>query len=240
METNKKKTVQVLFVGFLVLLFSAGTVFGQGFNNVESLIKSRVKRGFGNLCISDTSPEADELVKTLTHNKFREDRVLVRYFFESEQPVSSAQYSFINRDVTLELANVLTGFVEEEYYRQLSSLDPKTITEVKKSIGIVVTQAIVKDRGTELEISWSAEHPDGRELYGIYGFYSAPKPGVDIERILAQTNSANKRDPSGIAQRPAAMSESEIISIVKNVDEILINDTRLKKILERMDSLREE
>jgi len=235
-----KKTVQVMFIGFLAFLFGAGTVFGQGFNNVESLIKTRAKRGFGNFCISDTSPEANELVKDLTHNKFQEDRVMIRYFLELELPLSSAQYSLFMHDVTLELAKALTNFTDEEYSRQLSSLDPKTVTEVRKAIGVVITQAIVQDRRTELEISWSAEHSDGRELYGIYGFYSAPKPVVDIERIIAQTNPANKKAPGGLAQKSTAMSESEIISVVKNVDDVLSNDSRLKKILERMDKLRED
>jgi len=238
MKMNKE-TVQVMFVGFLALLFGAGTVFGQGFNNVESLIKSRAKRGFGGFVISNTSPEADALVQNLTTNKFQEDRVVVPYFFESEQPMTSAQRSMYLSDVVLELAKALRNFTEEEYVRQFSSLDPKTATEVRKAIGVVITQAVVEDRRTELEIFWSAEHADGRELYGIYGFYSAPKP--DIDRILAsQTNPVNKNVPSGMAQRSAAMSEGEILSTVKNVDDVLLNDSRLKRMLDRMDKLREE
>jgi hypothetical protein len=236
MNTNKRKAMAV-FIGCLALtLLSAGNVFGQEFNSVESLVKSRLKRGFGNLCISDTSPEANKRVFDLTHN-FHNDAVIIRYFFESEKPLSKAAYSLFMRDVSLELASASIGFAEEEYYRQLASLDPETATEVRKAIGVVVTQAIVQNKKTEFEVYWSAEHPDGRELYGLYGFYSAPKPVADIESILTQTNNPTKKIPSGVSERSAAMSGSET---VKTVDELLFFDPRLKKILERMDQLREE
>jgi hypothetical protein len=238
MKTNKKVTVQVI-IGCLMLFSVTNTVFGQEYNSVESLVRARLRRGFANPWISDTSPKADELVRYLTHGDFPDDKVLIRYFFESEKPISSAQYRLLMSDVSLELAGALTGIVEAETYSQLSSLEPNTVAEVKKAIGVVVTRAIVQGKRTEFEIHFSAEHPDGREIFGIFGFYSAPKPVVDIERIITQTDGpANQRVPS-VVESSTIMTGSEITSTIKNVDEVLLNDPRLREILERMERSRD-
>ena len=228
-------------VGFVLLLLSMATIIAgaqdaqQRFSGVEPLVRSTLPRGFQGLEISDTSPDADKIVRDMTNGNYPANLIVYQHFLTSEKPITANQIRFARRVVDIELANATLTAVLSDYAEILAMIDPANEAAVMKIISYSCSMAVVQSKRTELQISYSAEHPSsGREIYGIVSFYSVQKPNLDIDSIT-DVSANSRRIP--FSQSPESR-QAGVNSTLDFVNEVLASDSQLAIFREFFNRLR--
>jgi len=223
---NFRKTAfsRSFIFGFAMILLMANIAGAQqNFNSVEALVKSKLPRGFQNLILSDDSPEADRKVRSFTQGNYDERIVVVQHFIASDSPITANQRRFANRVVDVELANATVTAVLSDYAEILAMIDPANEAAVAKLISYSTSMAVIQSKRIEFEVTYSAEHPDGREVYGWIGFFSVRKPDLDIDSIAeASANSGREAPFLDPETRRAGASET-----LNFVNAVLADDSQL-------------
>jgi len=238
---NTRKILSRMFIfGFsMLVLFSMGTTAvgaQQSFNNAEDLVTSLIPRGFHDLIISDKSEEVNKIIRELTQGKYPDDRVVVWDHISSQKPITTNDKRFARRAIDVELANAIVTAVLTEYEEELAKLFASTDeAAVMKIISYTASMAVLQSRKTELELTFSAGHPDGREVYGWLGFISTKIPG--IEAIVDAANSSGWRGAS-FSSGPEPRRQAGTSETINLVNEILDNDAGIRKFREFFDRLR--